>query len=61
MFFGTYTPKLDDKGGLFLPAKFGEQLAEGLVVTSGQERCLRGWSMNDFQKLYERLAAEPQA
>ena len=33
MFFGTYTPKLDDKGRLFLPAKFRDQLAEGLVVT----------------------------
>ena len=29
MFFGTYTPELDEKGRLFLPAKFREQLAEG--------------------------------
>ena len=36
-FMGTYTPKLDDKGRLFLPAKFRDQLAEGLVVTRGQE------------------------
>ena len=49
MFFGTYTPKLDDKGRLFLPAKFRDQLAEGLVVTRGQERCLTVWSMEDFQ------------
>ena len=39
-FMGTYTPKLDDKGRLFLPAKFRDQLSEGLVVTRGQERCL---------------------
>ena len=39
-FMGTYTPKLDDKGRLFLPAKFRDELAEGLVVTQGQERCL---------------------
>ena len=31
---GTYTPKLDDKGRLFLPAKFRDELAEGLVVTT---------------------------
>ena len=43
MFFGTYTPKLDDKGRLFLPAKFRDELAEGLVVTRGQERCLYVW------------------
>lgn len=29
MFLGTYTPKLDDKGRLTLPAKFREALAGG--------------------------------
>lgn len=59
MFFGTYTPKLDDKGRLFLPAKFREELAEGLVVTRGQERCLTIWSMEDFGRLTERLREAP--
>jgi len=40
MFLGTHTPRLDDKGRLFLPAKFREELAGGLVMTKGQERCL---------------------
>ncbi len=40
MFLGTHTPKLDDKGRLFLPAKFREELAEGVVITKGQENCL---------------------
>ena len=55
MFFGTYTPRLDDKGRLFLPAKFRDELAEGLVVTRGQERCLYVWSLEEFGKLTERL------
>ncbi len=55
MFFGTYTPRLDDKGRLFLPAKFRDALAEGLVVTRGQERCLYVWSLEEFEKLTERL------
>jgi MraZ protein len=59
MFFGTYTPKLDDKGRLFLPAKFREDLADGLVVTRGKERCLTVWSMSDFQKLTDRLREAP--
>lgn len=59
MFFGTYTPKLDDKGRLFLPAKFRDELAEGLVVTRGQERCLTVWSMADFQRLTDRLREAP--
>ena len=59
MFFGTYTPKLDEKGRLFLPAKFRDQLTEGLVVTRGQERCLTVWSMDDFQRLTDRLREAP--
>lgn len=59
MFFGTYTPKLDEKGRLFLPAKFRDQLTEGLVVTRGQERCLTVWSTEDFQRLTDRLREAP--
>ncbi|MDT0201247.1 division/cell wall cluster transcriptional repressor MraZ [Nocardioides sp. AE5] len=59
MFFGTYTPKLDEKGRLFLPAKFREDLAEGLVVTRGQERCLTVWSLEDFGRLTDRLREAP--
>ena len=59
MFFGTYTPKVDDKGRLFLPAKFRDQLAEGLVVTRGQERCLTVWSMQDFAGMTDRLREAP--
>ena len=59
MFFGTYTPRLDDKGRLFLPAKFRDELAEGLVVTRGQERCLYVWSMEEFAKLTERMREVP--
>ena len=59
MFFGTYTPRLDDKGRLFLPAKFRDELAEGLVITRGQERCLYVWSMEEFGKLTERMRQQP--
>jgi len=60
MFMGTYTPKLDDKGRLFLPAKFRDDLAEGLVVTRGQERCLTIWSNADFASLRTRLSEASQ-
>ena len=59
MFFGTYTPRLDEKGRLFLPAKFREQLETGVVVTRGQERCLYVWSMEEFGKLTDRLREAP--
>ena len=59
MFFGTYTPKLDDKGRLFLPAKFRDELAEGLVVTRGQERCLTCGRRPTSQAMTERLREAP--
>jgi MraZ protein len=59
MFFGTHTPRLDEKGRLFLPAKFRDELSEGLVVTRGQERCLYVWSMAEFGKLTDRLKDAP--
>lgn len=59
MFFGTFTPKLDEKSRLFLPAKFRDELVEGLVVTRGQERCLTVWSMSDFSEMTARLREAP--
>ncbi len=59
MLMGTYTPKLDDKGRLFLPAKFRDQLSEGLVVTRGQERCLTVWPMGAFQQLAGQAQEAP--
>ena len=58
-FMGTYTPKLDEKGRLFLPAKFRDQLGEGLVVTRGQERCLTVWPMAEFMELTRRAQEAP--
>ena len=48
MFLGTNSPRLDDKGRLILPAKFREQLKEGVVMTKGQERCLFVFTKADF-------------
>ena len=48
MFLGTHSPRLDDKGRLILPAKFRDQLAEGIVITKGQERCLFVFTAADF-------------
>ena len=59
MFLGTYSPRLDDKGRLFLPAKFRDELAEGLVMTKGQERCLYVFAISEFGRLTERLREAP--
>lgn len=40
MFLGTFTPRLDDKGRLTLPAKFREALAGGVTLTKSQDHSL---------------------
>lgn len=59
MFFGTYTPHLDEKGRLFLPAKFRDELGDGLVITRGQDRCLFVWSAAQFESLTEQMQTMP--
>jgi MraZ protein len=58
-FLGTYTPRLDDKGRLILPAKFRPQLATGLVMTRGQERCLFLLPMDEFRRYHDQLRQAP--
>jgi len=59
VFLGTHTPRLDDKGRLFLPAKFRDRLASGLVVTRGQERCLYVFPMDEFVRVAEAMRNAP--
>ncbi|MEO7744966.1 MAG: division/cell wall cluster transcriptional repressor MraZ [Actinomycetota bacterium] len=59
MFLGTHSPRLDEKGRLFLPAKFRAELAAGLVITRGQDRCLFVYPMAEFARLAEAARAAP--
>jgi len=59
VFLGTHTPRLDDKGRLILPAKFRDELAEGLVVTKGQERCLYVWPLAEFGRITDQMRQAP--
>ena len=59
MFLGTHTPRLDEKGRLILPAKYREELSEGLVLTKGQERCLYVFPATEFGRITEALRTAP--
>jgi len=59
VFLGTHAPRLDDKGRIFLPAKFRDELAEGLVITKGQERCLYVWPAAEFARFTDQLRTAP--
>lgn len=65
MFLGTYTPKLDDKGRLTLPAKFRDALEEGAMVSKGQDHSLAVYTRAAFaekvQKLTEASRSNPVA
>ena len=49
-FFGTFTPRLDEKGRLFLPAKFRPMVGDGVVLTRGQDHCIYGWTPEAFEE-----------
>lgn len=59
MFLGTHSPRLDEKGRLFLPAKYRDELAGGVVITKGQERCLYVFPEAEFQRITEALRDAP--
>jgi MraZ protein len=59
VFLGTHSPRLDDKGRLILPAKYREELAEGLVLTKGQDGCLYVFPAEEFQRITDALRAAP--
>ncbi|MEN2745917.1 division/cell wall cluster transcriptional repressor MraZ [Sinomonas halotolerans] len=59
MLLGTHSPRLDEKGRLILPAKYRDELAEGLVLTRGQERCLYVFSQKEFERVHEQMREAP--
>ena len=59
VFLGTYAPKLDDKGRLILPAKFWDELSNGVVITRGQERCLYVFSTREFENVHDKIRQAP--
>ncbi|NLG44929.1 division/cell wall cluster transcriptional repressor MraZ [Gordonia sp. (in: high G+C Gram-positive bacteria)] len=56
-FVGTYTPKLDDKGRLTLPAKFRDSLAGGVMVTRSQDRSLSVYRAEEFDAIADKAVA----
>lgn len=57
MLTGYYENSIDAKGRLVVPAVFREQLGGELVLTHSDTRCLRIYSKEEFESLYERIAA----
>ena len=61
MFLGTYTPRLDDKGRLTLPAKFRDALAGGLMVAKSPDHSLAVYPRVEFEaEIARRVASTPR-
>ena len=59
MFLGEFVHTTDDGGRLTIPARFRDDLAEGLVVTRGLDRCLVIYPMDEWNRLSEQVSALP--
>lgn len=59
MFIGEFSHNLDDKGRMAIPRKFRADLAKGAVVTRGLDNCLFIYSVEEWQKLADKLSSLP--
>jgi MraZ protein len=59
LFLGTYSLRLDEKGRVILPAKYRNDLAGGVLITKGQERCLYVFQPAEFERRAVDLRAGP--
>ncbi len=55
MFLGEYEYRVDAKGRVPLPPKFRDKLGDGLVLTTGPEKCIVGYSLTEWGKLADNL------
>ncbi|BDR53279.1 transcriptional regulator MraZ [Bombiscardovia nodaiensis] len=55
LLLGTYTPKMDAKGRMALPAKFRSRLGAGLVMARGQERCVYLLPADEFRRIAAQI------
>jgi len=61
MFLGRHAHTVDAKGRLAIPARFREELAAGVVLTRGIDRCLALYPMATWLPLAEKVSGLPIA
>ena len=60
MFLGEYLHSLDGKGRLVLPRKFRDGLADGCVITKGQDRCLYVFAQDRWDEEVSQVMRLPR-
>jgi len=62
MFLGEYYRTIDNKGRIFIPSKFREDLIKGIVVSRAyDERCLFLYSKENWNKLEDKVRSNKVA
>ena len=59
MFMGEYHHNIDEKGRIVIPGKFREDDKKKIVVTRGLEKCLYLYTMEEWDKVVEKLNKLP--
>jgi MraZ protein len=58
-FYGTFTPRLDDKGRITLPARYRGAFTDGAMVVRGVSRCLYVFTTDGFEEFAEDAINAP--
>lgn len=59
MLMGEYHHNLDEKQRLIIPSKFRFELGEKFIITRGLDNCLFVYSLNEWQKIVNKLNVLP--
>ncbi len=59
MLIGTYNHSADEKGRVFVPSKWRDDLGEAFYLTKGLGKCLLGMHASAWETLCRRLAELP--
>lgn len=59
MFMGEFQQKLDTKGRMIIPSKFRDSLNEQFVITRGLDKCLFGYTMEEWARIEEKMKSLP--
>ena len=55
MFYGEFDYKVDEKGRVPVPPKFRNALKDGIVLTSGPEKCITAYTLAEWKKISTEL------
>lgn len=59
MLIGEFQYNIDDKGRVFIPSKFRDDLGGCFVVTIYLDGCLAAYSLQEWRGIEERMRSQP--